>query len=182
MKLRAELAVAVRARAPDVLQKTDQLGVARAGTERRAQVRALRREQARIKLPVRGQPCAMAVAAERIRDRRDEADLALPVDEAIALRDLAAIVLVERLKRPARADLLDELLRRHDLVAAPAVQRADVHVFDEPDDDAGAAETLDEIEDAALVLAALHHRVDLDRREARGPGGVDRLEDRRDVA
>src|SRR5690606_6079367 len=142
-QLGAQLAVAVGPRSPDVLQEPDELRVARSRAKRPAQVGAARREEARIELALGRQPCAVAVAAERLADRRDEADLALPVAEAVAGRDLAAVVPVERLERPARMDAVAEDLRRHDVVGAPAVQRADVHVLDEAQDHAGATEMLD---------------------------------------
>ena len=48
------------------------------------------REQAGVEHAVRGQPRARAVAAERLRDGRDEADLAGAVRIGVALGDLAA--------------------------------------------------------------------------------------------
>jgi hypothetical protein len=50
---------------------------------------------------------------------------------------------------------------------------ADIHVFDEAYDDAGAAKAFDEIEHAMVVHAALDDRVDLDRCQPRRECGVD---------
>ena len=55
----------------------------------------------------------------------------------------------------------------------PVVAVADVHVFDEAHDDAGAAETLHQIEHRVIVHAALHDGVDLDGREARAARVLD---------
>ena len=57
----------------------------------RAQIRARRREQAGVEHAVGGQPRARAVAAERLRDGRDEPDLAGAVRIGVTLGDLAAI-------------------------------------------------------------------------------------------
>src|SRR4051794_19514848 len=60
--------------------------VARAVAQRRAQVGLVDREQARAQAPVGGEADAVAVTAERVADRVDEADLALAVGEAVHAR------------------------------------------------------------------------------------------------
>src|SRR5207237_4825289 len=65
--------------------KADQLGeplVARSVPQRRLQIPLAAREQARAELAVRGQADPVAIGAERLRDRVDEAELALSVGEA----------------------------------------------------------------------------------------------------
>src|SRR5690606_21851162 len=111
----AQLAVAVAAVAPRVLQEADEVGVARPAAQRAAQVDAAGREETRIQRTVGGEPRAMTVAAERLADGRNEADLALAVVEGVTLRDLAAIIRVERVDGPAGVDAVEQLLRRHDL-------------------------------------------------------------------
>src|SRR4029079_1486921 len=131
-----------------------------------------RRKQTRVDRAVGREASAMAIAAERRADRRDEADLALPVLEHVALRDLAAIIAVARLDWPAGRDSREQLFGRHDLLGTPAVHGADVHVFDESHDRARAAKALDEVESRVVVLAAFDHGVDLQRREAGAVRGL----------
>src|SRR3954454_3687423 len=65
-------------RADDLVQ----LRVRGPAAQRLAQVGLVDREQARAQLAVGGQANPVAVGAERLRYRVDEADLALPVGEA----------------------------------------------------------------------------------------------------
>ena len=58
------------------------------------------REEAGVQVAVGGEPRAGAVAAERLGDAADDADLAGSVPVPIALRHLAAISRVHRFKRP----------------------------------------------------------------------------------
>src|SRR5207253_685877 len=116
------------------------------------------------------------VAADRVRDRGDEADLALAVGERVAFGDLAAIVGLERRERPALADARGELPRGHHQLRAPVVAVADVHVLDEAHGHPGAAEALHQIERRVIVHAALHDGVDLDRRELRAARVLDAVQ------
>ena len=76
-----------------------------------------------------------------LRDRGDDADLAGAVRVAPALGDLAAVVGVDRLERQLGGRSRSTISRGgHDVVHAPAVGGADVHVLDEAQDVAGAAE------------------------------------------
>ena len=70
---------------------------------------------------------------------------------------------------------------RHHPRRRPARGAADVHVFDEADLGAEAAGVGDEVDQLVVVLAADHHRVDLDRAERRDRGG-DALEHGRQIA
>ena len=141
---------------------------------------ARRREEAREHLPLRRQAHARARAAERLRDRGDDANLAGAVGVAPALRHFAEVIRLQRLDRPLLRDRLGDLAAGHDVVAAPAVRVADVHVLDEADDVPRAAEMAGHVDDARVVRAALHHHVDLDREELGLRGGVDRVEHARD--
>src|SRR5690606_22238607 len=172
----AQLAVAIAAVAPRVLEETDEVRIARAAAQRAAQVDAAGRKETRVKRAVGGEPRAVAIAAERLADGRDEADLALAVVERVALRDLAAVVRVERVHGPAGMDAVEQLLRRHDLARLPAVDGADVHVLDEAHDDTAAAEVLDEVENRMIVPTALDDDVDLDGLDTGAARGVDSLE------
>src|SRR3982750_2857880 len=80
----ADLAVAVVARMPHRGDESSQLGIARPGAQGAAQVVATVREQAGVELAVGGQARTRAIAAERFRDRTDEADLATAVGECPA--------------------------------------------------------------------------------------------------
>ena len=172
----AQLAVAVAAAAPDAADELEQLVVGGAGAQRAAQVHALRGEQAGVERAVGRDARARAVAAERLRDRRDEADFARAVFECVALGDFAAVVAVARRDRPARVDARREFARRHHQRGIPVIARADVHVFDEAHDDAGAAEMRQQIEQRVIVDAALHDGVHLDGRETRAPRVFDAVE------
>ena len=67
----------------------------------------------------------------------------------------------------------------HDVVEPPAVRRADVHVLDEPERMARAAEVASHVDDACVVDASLDDGVHL-HREPDGVGGLDPLEHTRD--
>src|SRR5690606_7994618 len=103
----------------------------------------------------------------------DHADFARAVDIAPALGNLAEVVRLRRLERPALGDAAHDLGGGHDVVHAPAVGAADVHELDETYDVPGAAPALGHREDVIVVRAALHHHVDLDRSEAGGSRGFD---------
>ena len=72
--------------------------------QQRAQVVAAVGEQAGVELAVGGQPRARAVAAERLRHRRDDADLVAAVAIAPALRDFAGVIGIDRLERELAVD------------------------------------------------------------------------------
>ena len=134
-------------------------------------------EEAGVQLAVGGEAGARAVAAERLRDGGDDADLAGAIFVYIAPRHLSPI---RRLARGfsgiSRADPLDDLRRRDNVVQPPAVCRADVHVLDEAHDVVRAAEAPRDVEDAVIVDAALDDDVDLDRREPRLERRLDAVE------
>ena len=161
----AQLRIAVVAVLPDEADGRCDLRVAAAAAQQRAQVVAPVREQAQEQLALGGQPGAVAVAAEGLRDAGDHADLAAAVAVAPALGGLAAAVGLDRLERELGAMRATTSRRGQHLVHAPAVARADVHVLDEAQHDAAAAEVARHRHDLVVVRAALDDHVDLDRPE-----------------
>src|SRR5262249_3398403 len=159
----ALLGIAVGAARPNPRDLPAQLGVARALAQRHAQIGPPGREQTGHQLALDREARARTASAERLRDRRDHADLARPVWIAPALGDLAGVVRIDRLEGVFARDAVDDFARGHDLREVPVVQRADVHELDEAHDVAGAAKMAREIDDLVVVHAPLHHAVDLDR-------------------
>ena len=145
----SDLGVAVGAALPHGADRLLELVVARVRAEDRAEVVAADGEEAGVELPVGREPRARAVAAERLRDRGDDADLARAVEVAVALRDLAAVRGLDRLERELGADRGDDLGGGHDIVHPPAVRRADVHELDEAHGVARPAEAAGDVEDRA---------------------------------
>src|SRR5438105_4522336 len=93
----AQLRVAVVAALPDVADGRGDLFVGAAAAQQRAQVVAAGGEQAQEQLAFGGQARAVAVVAERLRDARDDADLAAAVGVAPALGRLAGAAGIDRL-------------------------------------------------------------------------------------
>src|SRR5437868_6593017 len=102
--LGAELGVAVAAAAPDRADRVCELVVRGAAAHERAQAVAAKPEEACVETPLGRDPRARAVAAERLRDRGDDADLAAPVAVAPAPRHLAAVVRLRRFERQLGVD------------------------------------------------------------------------------
>src|SRR6056297_3483048 len=174
---RAQLAVAVAAVAPHAVDDPAEFRIVHAAAHRPAQVRAPGSEQACVNATVRGKAGPRAVAAERLRDRADEADLPGAVLELPALGDFAAVAGLHRPDRPARLHLVHQFRGRHEFPLVPLVQRADVHVLDETYHHARVAEPLQQGIDAPLVESPLHHRVDLDGLQPRLDGGINTFQD-----
>src|SRR5207248_339316 len=107
--LGADLRVAILAAAPHRADHAGDLLVARAAADHAPQVVAARREETREHLPLGRQAHARARAAERLRDRGDDADLAGAVEVAPALRHLAEVIRLQRLDRPLLRDRLGDL-------------------------------------------------------------------------
>src|SRR5579862_3676037 len=99
-----QLAVAVRACQPAFADGLQQFLIAGTRAQWRAQIEALGREQAGVEHAVGGQACPRAIAAEGLRDRGDQSDLALAVHVCMALRDLADKIALHRPQRPAAID------------------------------------------------------------------------------
>src|SRR6056297_3529606 len=173
---RAQLAVAVAAVAPYAVDDPAELRIVHAAAHGPAQIRTPGSKQACIDASVRRQAGPRAVAAERLRDRTDEADLAGPILELPALGHFAAVAGLYRPDRPARLHLVHQFRGRHEFPLVPLVQRADVHVLNETHHHARVAEPLQQGIDAPLVETPLHHRIDLDGLQARLDGGIDTLQ------
>ena len=127
--------------------------VRRVRAQDRPEVVPAHREEARVELSVGREPRPRAVAAERLRHGGDDADLARPVEIAVALGDLAPVGGSDGLERELGADRGDDLGRGHDVLGSPAVRRADVHELDEAHRVPGAAEAAGDVQDGALVRA-----------------------------
>ena len=126
---------------------------------------ALGREEARVERAVGGKPCARAVPAEGLRVTEAITPISPPPSRvAPAAGDLAAIARLERLERELGLDGGEDLRGGDDVVEAPAVRVADVHVLDEAQGVAAAVEEARHRQDAVLVDAALDDHVHLDRR------------------
>src|SRR5437762_4996448 len=106
--LRPDLRIAVRALVPDRGQIVADLRVAAATAHERTQFVTRRGEQAGVELAVGGQSRTRALAAERLRHRRDDADLAAAVHITPALRDFAGVVRFGRREREFAADHADD--------------------------------------------------------------------------
>src|SRR5207248_10252796 len=116
----------------------DDLLVRAAATQQGAKVVALSCEKAGIELAVGRETSPRAVLAKRLRHRRDDPDFTpfsiIRIQVAPPLGNLARIVRADRFKRKFASDDADDFSRGHDVVQAPAVGVADVHVFDEAKD------------------------------------------------
>ncbi len=143
----------------------------------RAQVAAFGREETGVQTAVGGEARTGAVGAERLGDRGDDADLPRAVAVAPPLGDLARVLRLHRLDRHLGVDAPHDLARRDDVVEAPAVRVADVHVLDEPQDVPGAAEVPSHRQDALFVESATDDHVDLHRPQPRRGRRVDARED-----
>ena len=137
-------------------------------------------EQAQIELAFGGKPRAVAVAAEGMGDAADHADLAerrivlaVRADIAPALGGFALGAGGQRDHRKLALQQLDDLVGRQHLVHAPAVGGAHIHVFDEAQRDARAAEMPRHRQDLVVVRATFDDHVDLDVLEADLAGGLD---------
>src|ERR1700691_4457564 len=84
-ELLAKLAVAIGAASPSAADQIEQLRIRGAPAKGGPQIEAVGGKEAGIKLSLGGQAGAGAIAAKRLRHRRDEADLPGAVIEAPAL-------------------------------------------------------------------------------------------------
>lgn len=160
-----KFAVPVSALQPDARQNIAQFIIIGAVADRFAQVRSLRREQTSIKHTVRRQSRPAATATESLSDRGNEADFPLAVYVLIAARNLALVVAVQRAQWPALLDQRQQFFGGYDLVHAPAISIADVHILNEANNVAGPAEMVEQIEDCVIVYCALDDNVDLNWRQ-----------------
>ena len=160
-----------------------ELVVARAVAEEVAQRPLGPREQAIADRPVRRQPRPVARAAERAGHRRDDADFPAAVGGARSLSDARRHIPQRRrsiaagLGRRGQVELLAEV--REDpiggdhRIAQPLALGAQGHFLDEPQLVAALQAEVQQFHGLVVVVAGHEHRVDLDRRETRGVGGVE---------
>jgi hypothetical protein len=143
-----------------------ELVVEGAGAQRGAQIGLVHREQAGPQHALGGDADAVAVAAERLRDGGDEADLALAVGEAPAAGGRVLLAL-ERLERVSRVDQRPDLLIRQHAVAIPLLVGVERHELDEAHLVRLRARELGEAHDLGLGEVAQRDDVDLDRAQLR---------------
>jgi uncharacterized protein YjbJ (UPF0337 family) len=145
-----------------VAEARDQLVVGRTVAHRRLEVPLAAREEAGAELTVGGESNAVARRAERLRDRIDEPDLAVPVGERVTARGR------RRLRRQLDERPVLGLDQRSDLgagqhlVVAPALVRVERHELDEADDVRLASRERGEARHLFLGEALDRDRVDLD--------------------
>src|SRR5262249_2872658 len=109
-----------------------ELGVGGAVAHRCALVGPAGREQARAQPAVRGQADAVAVTAEWLGDRVDEADPALAIGEAVDARGRAGLARLG-FQRVHGIDRGADLGPREHLVHGPAMVGVEGHELDEAD-------------------------------------------------
>src|SRR6266403_2226343 len=89
----AQFAVAIGAAVPDAADQLKNVRIVGAGTQRRAQVETVSREQAGVEFTLRGQTRPAAGTAERLRYRRNETHFAGPILKTPSLRHFTLVVL-----------------------------------------------------------------------------------------
>ena len=109
----------------------------------------------------------MTIPAKRLRHRADDTDLAAPIEVAVTRGDFAAIGRADRCERPFCSDAFDDFFRRHHALDRPVVSVPHVHKFDEPHRVSPRPKILAQRQQLAVVHAALHHGIDLDRKSQR---------------
>ncbi len=145
------------------------------------QVELLRGEQAGPEFALGGQPHSVAVAAERLGDRGNDAD---PRPGAVGVAMEATVEIAEpvggsgttrrhHLDRMHGIDRRDDLVLTDDLVVQPVTGRVERHELDEADLDVVLAAVVRECDDLVVVDATFDDRIDLDRVESRFLGGSD---------
>ena len=99
---RAQFRIAVGTPAPDGGNGVADLLVAEAAAQQVAQIVTVRGEQAGVELALGRQPGARAIPTESLRHRGDDADFPAAVNVAPALRDLADVVGIRRVRAAFR--------------------------------------------------------------------------------
>src|SRR5680860_825284 len=158
----AQLRITIRALSPDVGHDGRELFVRTSATHQGTQVMAARRKQAGEQLAVRRDPDPRAGMAERLGDARDHPDLAAPVPVTPSHGCLAVVVWRDLLQRQFGVDAADDLGRWNHLAHLPAIARADIHELDETQNVWRTLEVACHRHNVLIILAALHHHVDLD--------------------
>src|SRR5690606_37254250 len=150
--------------------------VARARAQQRFQIVLHKAEQAGPDLSVSGQAYAVAVPAERLRNRRDDADLGgvRPPGEAPAAGGFRTVPRGDRHQLMPRPDALQDLPAGHDQLPKPRPRRVKGHELDEPHRQVLPQAEAGKVLDLMVVQSADDHRVDLDGPEPELAGQPDR--------
>src|SRR5882672_6200532 len=155
----------------------DQILVGGTFAQHGAQVVIVLAEKAGAEFAVGGQTDARAVAAERLRDWRDEADFAGgAIRETVFARGFAALV-GNLHQRPARVNALLDFRGGDDEIARPVAVGIERHEFDETHDNAAVAGKFREGFDFIVIESADEDGVHFGGREARFLGGLDAVPD-----
>ena len=109
----------------------------------------------------------MTIPAKWLCHRTDDTDLAAPIEVAVTRSDFAAIGRADRCEWPFCADAFDDFFRWHHALDRPVVGIPHVHKFDEPHRVSSRPKILAQRQQLAVVHAALHHGIDLDRKSQR---------------
>src|SRR5208282_6078701 len=115
---------------------------------------------------------AAAMSTERLRHRRDDADLAHAIVEGVAPRRLAAGVR-DLYQRPEGADAIQNFRERDHDLRRPHTVFLQRHELDEAHHHAFGAGELAELDDLIVVEAAQQHAVHFHRVKTRPARGTD---------
>src|ERR1051325_6220385 len=127
-------------------------------------------EKAGADLAVRGQSQAIAMAAERLADRGDDAELASTVGEGPTFGGGRWIFRCHRTQIEGGLEAGQHLAARHDHFLEPGAGGIKRHELDEAKTQVVLAGKLRQRPEFMVIQSANHHRVDLDGMEAKFPG------------
>ena len=133
-------------------------------------------EKAGANFAVGSQTDAVAVAAKRLADRRDDPDFASALPKRPAGGCLGEVASGERDEGHVRADLLDDFATGDNMIPLPRLSCTQWHELDEAHNDTLLGGKLGQAHDLVVVEAANDHCVKLYRGEAQRLGRADRLE------
>ena len=139
-------------------------------------------EQAVAQATIGSEAQAVARAAERFGDARDQADLALAVSEDESFGGCGTGGLRQCDKRPDGGNPVEDLPARDELGPLPFPFGVEWHELNEAHDAPGPPGEGGKVEDLVVVLAAQEHDVDLEGSQSGGLGGVHRLKHDRQIA
>jgi len=156
----------------DGFNERSEILVGSAVAQQKAEIVVILAEKAGAELAVGSEADARAMAAESLRDGRDEADFARSaVGKPIFAGGLAGLVWNGN-ERPAGMDAGMDFRGRNNQVARPMAVGVEGHELNEAHDDAAIAREFGEGFDFILVETAHENGVDLDGSEAGGLRGV----------
>src|SRR6185436_14917256 len=117
----SDLRIAVGAHTPDACKKLGNLLIARTFAQKSAEVVPLDSEEAGEQFALRRKPRPRAIAAEWLADRRDDPDLAGPIQVTPTPRDFAAVIGACWFDRQFGIDPLRDFPRGDHVVQPPPV-------------------------------------------------------------